>query len=152
MKSIISISIDDCHYFFNLSGTTDEIVFDISHRIKQMILKKLSLKNSIIGTKKMAINTVKIMFKPDAATNLTEWILNKTNLSLSFCESSLCYISSMLNAYTNSPPNIRTDVTSFDALKWGIFSLVSSFKEGLRDVFDESYQRGNPFYAWAVPL
>lgn len=136
----IVISIDDTHCFLNLSGTTDEFVFSISHEIKRMILNQLSLKNSIIGTKKMAIKAVKCLFKPGEAK---EGILNKTNLCLSFCESTLCYFSSMLNMYTNAPTSIRTDVSSYEALHWGISSLTFSIIEGLRELVAEPRQRGN---------
>lgn len=139
----VVISIDDEHSFRNLSGTTDEIVFMISHEVKTMILNQLSLKSNILGTKRMIVKAFKSLFKPETASNATKGIINKTTLVLSVAESTLCYFSSMLDIYTGAPPNIRTDVTSYEALHWGVKSLTSSFSEGAKELISEPRERGN---------
>lgn len=70
-------------------------------------------------------------------------LLSKTGSVLSIGEMTLCHISSVLDLYTDSPPNIRTDETSLGALKWGVSSLVNSVSKGAKVLVSEPIKRGN---------
>ncbi|KAK8838342.1 hypothetical protein M9Y10_035765 [Tritrichomonas musculus] len=139
----IVISISESHFFRNLSGTTDEIVFKISHEIKKLVLRKLSQKINILGARKLVKNDGQnIIHFEEKTVSLKRGICHKLVSILSFGESTFCYISSMMDLYTGSPPCLRTDETSLGALSWGVSSLFDSFKKGAKQLFGEPLKRG----------
>lgn len=150
----ISISIEDSHIFRNLSGTTANIVYTIGNDIKKLILTQLSLRNIIHGSKNMVVSAAKSIAnigkteqiqqnQPQQQNQQKSGILSKTGSILSIGEMALCHISSVLDLYTDSPPNIRTDETSIGALSWGVHSLVKSIGKGAKVLIEEPKKRGN---------
>lgn len=134
----VAITIYEPHSFRNLSGTTYEILYKISHEIRRMIIEQLSIKNP----KEKLHNVVEFVTKPEMRKIMLKRVLMKAASILSFAESFLCYLSSMLDIYTSSPPKNRTDETSLEALKWGFSAFISSLKEGAKKLVYEPIERG----------
>ncbi|KAK8846214.1 hypothetical protein M9Y10_020220 [Tritrichomonas musculus] len=139
----ISISIEDKYVFRNLSGTTADIVLKIGNDIKKIILTQLSLRNIIHESSNYVVKTAKSIVNIRSRDASSPSLLRKTGSVLSVAEMALCHISSMLDVYTNQPPNIRTDETSLGALSWGVKSLCKSVGKGVDVLINEPKRRGN---------
>ncbi|OHS97176.1 hypothetical protein TRFO_36665 [Tritrichomonas foetus] len=132
------------HQFRNLSGTTDEIASQIFSKIKSDFIEQLSLKNIIIGSGKMITSVAKNLIVPEnhGQQGRFSGITNKTKTILAIGETAFRQCSIIINAYTDSIPHARTDVTSVDAVKWGFSSLAYSFSKGLVSFMIEPFARG----------